>query len=76
MYRQYEDPYRLGEQLQQARDAYEQARLAGEDTDTLIDMAMEIAELEERVNFAWQDNEYDYDSRDFEDELWIYENCY
>ena len=36
----------------------------------------EIADIKERINFAWQDNEYDYDNRDYEDELWMYENVY
>ena len=76
MYRQYENPYELEEQLQQAREAFKQARLAGEDSDILCDMALEINELEWRVKFAWADNEYDSDSRDYADEMWIYENCF
>ena len=55
MYRQYEDPHKLEEQLQEL-----QARYATEtDQDVLIDLAQEIEELKERINFAWQDDEYD-----------------
>ena len=54
MYRQYEDPYKLEDQLAEARN-----QLA-ENPDN-EDLALEVNELEERVNFAWQDNEYEED---------------
>lgn len=52
MYRQYEDPYKLERQLEEA-----QQRLAENPDDE--DYALEVAELKERINFAWQDDEYD-----------------
>lgn len=55
LYRQYENPYALEEQLAELREAYENA--ASEDE--MISLAESIAELEDRINFAWQDDEYD-----------------
>lgn len=52
MYRQYEDPYVLENQLAKAREELAQ----NPDNEGL---ALEVHELEERVNFAWQDNEYE-----------------
>ena len=54
MYRQYEDPYVLENQLAKTREELAQ----NPDNE---DLALEVHELEERVNFAWQDNEYDED---------------
>ena len=54
IYRRYEDPWKLEEKLEEAKQ-----RLA-ENPDN-EDLALEIAELEERINFAWQDQEYDED---------------
>ena len=54
MYRRYEDPYALEKQLEEAKQ-----RLAENPYDE--DLVNEVAELEERVNFAWQDDEYDED---------------
>lgn len=58
MYRQYENPFTLQDQL----DELKARRAAETDEDALIDLDMDIAELEERINFAWQDDEYDCDS--------------
>ena len=55
MYRQYEDPYKLEDQLAEARKELAQ----NPDNE---DLALEVHELEERVNFAWQDNEYEEES--------------
>lgn len=72
MYRQYEDPHMLQERLDEARN-----RLTAADTDEeAIDIHEEIAELEERINFAWQDIEYDEDNRDYADEMWMYEEVW
>jgi hypothetical protein len=54
MYRQYENPYTLEERLEEAKK-----RLAENPYDE--DLANEVAELKERINFAWQDDEYDED---------------
>ena len=57
MYRQYESPFKLQDQLEELL-----ARRAAEtDEDALIDLDIDIAELRERINFAWQDDEYDSD---------------
>lgn len=60
MYRQYEDPWALEERLKQAKERLDQAKQEdpGND-DMIIDLVLEVHELEERVNFAWQDQEYD-----------------
>lgn len=55
IYRQYEDPYKLEKQL---------AELKEQRANTINDSELEwlneaIAELEERVNFAWQDQEFE-----------------
>lgn len=69
MYRQYEDPWKLEEQLQELEERY------AENMDD-IDLYLEIYELRDRISFAWQDNEYDHDCYDYADEMWMYENCW
>ena len=60
MYRQYESPHRVQELLDEARARLERYYQDLEfDQDAIIDMHNEIADLEERLNFAWQDAEYD-----------------
>lgn len=59
MYRQYEDPYKLEKQLDELKERQDNAT----DDDELMYLAQAIAELKERVNFAWQDDE------DYEEEL-------
>jgi hypothetical protein len=54
MYRQYENPYTLEERLEEAK-----RRLAENPYDE--DLVLEVEELKERINFAWQDDEYDED---------------
>ena len=61
MYRQYENPWQLEEQLAEAKAMYRRAIEEGVDENALMDMSLEIHELEERVNFAWQDNEFEMD---------------
>ena len=63
IYRQYEDPYKL----QKEYDALKRKRdkiIASGDTkadtdDQLMDIDLKLAELKDRINFAWQDDEYD-----------------
>ena len=78
MYRQYENPYELNKYLCALETEYQTLIESGVDADEedFIDLYCEIADIKERINFAWQDNEYDYDNRDYEDELWMYENVY
>jgi hypothetical protein len=60
MYRQYEDARELEKKLQEAKEILEEAQKAGEmDDEELYYLFMDVCELEERVNFAWQDEEYD-----------------
>lgn len=54
MYRQHEDPRCLQEMLEQAK-----YRLIGADPYEAIDIHQEIEELEARINFAWQDEDYE-----------------
>lgn len=63
IYRQYENPHSLEQQLAELKAEYRRAKEEGIDEDVLMNMSMEINELEERVNFAWQDDEYDEDCR-------------
>ena len=78
MYRQYENPYELNKYLCELEAEYQTLIESGVDADEedFIDLCCEIADIKERINFAWQDDEYDYDNRDYEDELWTYENVY
>lgn len=78
MYRQYENPYELNKYLCKLEAEYQTLIESGVDADEedFIDLYCEIADIKERINFAWQDDEYDYDNRDYEDELWMYENVY
>lgn len=63
MFRQYEDPYALEERLEKAEAKLEELKaLATEDDtydDAYIDAYIEVQELKDRINFAWQDIEYD-----------------
>ncbi len=59
MYRQYENPYELQKQLEELKMEMQKAVEENANEDTLISFAYDIAELEERINFAWQDEEYD-----------------
>ena len=56
MYRQYEDPYEIERKLERAEIEMQEAIAIG-DEQMQIDLAEEIAELNERLNFAWQDAE-------------------
>ena len=55
MYRSYEDPFKLEKQLEELKQRQAEAT----DEDELMWLAEEIAELKDRINFAWQDDEYD-----------------
>lgn len=63
MYRQYENPRGLEKQLEEKKARYEELKAKvdnGElDFDVLVDAQEDIAELEDRVNFAWQDEEFE-----------------
>lgn len=59
MYRQYENPYELGKQLEELKEEYRTAVKTNADEERIISLADDIAELKERINFAWQDDEED-----------------
>ena len=58
MYRQYEDPRKLEEELKEAKERLNDPDYEADEYDY-----ERIAELEERINFAWQDEEYDENCR-------------
>ncbi len=58
MYRSYENPYELEMQLKELKQQYYDAK-ANADEDSMIDLSIEISSLEERINFAWEDDEYE-----------------
>lgn len=45
--------------MKELKEEYKVLSEQSADEDTLVSMAMDIEELEERVNFAWQDEEHD-----------------
>lgn len=53
MYRRYENPYKLQEQLDELRQRY----CDTDDEDERAAMQYDIAELEDRIRFAWDDDE-------------------
>lgn len=55
MYRRYEDPHKLEKHLAKLKRQYKNAQ----DPDERAYLAEEIADLKDRINFAWQDDEYD-----------------
>ena len=57
MYRQYEDPRRLENQLEKVKEQIANCTDEGE----LEYLYQDKADLEERINFAWQDDEFDED---------------
>ena len=69
MYRQYEDPRKLQDQLDSWLETHPKDTWDDYDYETYTD-------LKERINFAWQDEEYDEMHRDPEDEQWMEENVY
>ena len=54
IYRNYENPRTLEDMLEDAK-----RRLAENPYDE--DLVLEVQDLKERINFAWQDDEYDED---------------
>lgn len=60
MYREYENPFRLQKELDEAERRLADAQAGGFDIQTIVDLYDEAEELRERVNFAWSDLEYDY----------------
>jgi hypothetical protein len=59
MYRQYEDPVELQKRLDERKEDLRKAYATGADVYEIMDIELEIEELKDRINFAWQDDEYD-----------------
>ena len=76
MYRQYENPWELEEELAKLEYELTMAEYEGASDEELADIQMSIYEIKDRINFAWQDNESECDNYDYADELWMMENCY
>lgn len=57
MYRQYEKPNTLKESLAHLKREYQIALENNADDETLISLHNDIEDLEERLNFAYQDME-------------------
>ena len=76
MYRQYENPYKLNKYLCELEAEFDTRFENGESLEDLIDLSEDIATLKDRINFAWQDQEYDEMNRDYADEMWMWENVY
>ena len=69
MYRAYENPHNLEDILDAMRQDLQAAIESGADEETIMYMQMDIDEMKDRINHAWQDDEYDSDncSGDWED---------
>lgn len=76
MYRQYENPWELEEELAKLEYELTMAEYEGASDEELADIQISIYEIKDRINFAWQDNEFECDNYDYADELWMMENCY
>lgn len=57
IYRQYEDPYALEEELTSLLKEKEEFIHTEDNWQEYADLCESIHELKERVNFAWQDDE-------------------
>lgn len=58
MYRRYEDPHKLEKELEKTKARLVRRQQEDPDADCW-DLYETIGNLEERINFAWQDDEYD-----------------
>lgn len=59
MYRQYENPHKLEELLEEAERTLQMLKDEDADDDSIVDAYLWVEELKDRINFAWQDEEYD-----------------
>jgi len=66
MYRQYEDPYKIHNEWEKAKAAYEAAKMEEPDNiELLVELSNEVESLRQRENFAWQDDEYEVEGYDY-----------
>lgn len=61
IYRQYEDPYKLEQKLEELKEELKYLHAINADPYEIQDIQLEIAELKDRINSAWQDDEFDCD---------------
>lgn len=61
MYRQYENPYVLEKRLEELM----KRRAKTTDEHKLEGLDQDIAELKDRINFAWQDDEFECEGGDY-----------
>ncbi len=59
MYRQYENAYELKKQLEEKQACYDKMEKSTNDIELLYDLHMEIMELKDRINYAYQDEEFE-----------------
>ena len=60
MYRQYEDPAKLEAELDTVKAQFDDLVASGKiDDDTYYDLHERICDLQDRINFAWQDIEFE-----------------
>ena len=60
MYRQYENPTELQCALDNLQAQFDDLVASGKvDDDTYYDLRARICDLQDRINFAWQDIEYE-----------------
>lgn len=57
MYRQFENPYSLEKKLEELKEAYQKAIESGASEEILISLHEDLTDLEQRINFAWSDDE-------------------
>ena len=61
IYRQYENPYTLEKRLEELM----KRRAKTTDEHELEGLDQDIAELKDRINFAWQDDEFECEGGDY-----------
>ena len=57
MYRQYNNPYELEKELKKAKERLARLQAENADEDSILSAYEDVQILEEKVNFAWQDDE-------------------
>ena len=65
MYRQYEDPWKLEEEYSKLKAEYEWMERHSDNyyAEDFANIAIDLEDLRQRINFAWQDQEYDVEYR-------------
>ncbi len=58
MYRQHENSCKLEKEFKKLKEEYQNTVNEDADEDTLISLHFQIEDMRERLNFAYQDEEY------------------